>query len=266
MTLGARTHGASAGDAPIVVAIGGLDSSGGSGLVRDFLTAHTLGARVVLVPTAWTIQPSEGSAVKISLRPADDARQDVLSVLAGLPAAGVAVKVGMLGSPALTAAVLAALRGYSGPLVMDPVLATSTGHRLFNGQPDDLAPLLARATLVTPNIGEAAALANQMVSDTETARRAAEQLRQRGAGAVLVKGGHLAGEAADLLLDAEGAITLTAPRVPGKDPRGTGCALATAIATHLARGHPLREAVAIAKQWLHERIAAAVERDGAHWL
>ncbi len=188
------------------------------------------------------------------------------SVLAGLPAAGVAVKVGMLGSPALMAAVLAALRGYCGPLVMDPVLATSTGHRLFNGQPDDLGPLLARATLVTPNIGEAAALANQMVSDIETARRAAERLRQRGAGAVLVKGGHLAGEAADLLLDAEGAITLAAPRVPGKDPRGTGCALATAIATELARGRPLREAVAIAKRWLHERIAAAVERDGAHWL
>jgi hydroxymethylpyrimidine/phosphomethylpyrimidine kinase len=264
MTLATRTHGASAGDAPIVVAIGGLDSSGGSGLVRDFLTAHTLGVRAVLVPTAWTIQ--QGGAVKTSLRPADDARQDVLSVLAGLPAAGVAVKVGMLGSPALMAAVLAALRGYRGPLVMDPVLATSTGHRLFNGQPDDLGPLLARATLVTPNIGEAAALADQMVSDTETARRAAERLRQRGAGAVLVKGGHLAGEAVDLLLDAEGAITLAAPRVPGKDPRGTGCALATAIATELARGRPLREAVAIAKRWLHERIAAAVERDGAHWL
>jgi hydroxymethylpyrimidine/phosphomethylpyrimidine kinase len=105
-----------------------------------------------------------------------------------------------------------------------------------------------------------------MVSDTETARRAAERLRQRGAGAVLVKGGHLAGEAVDLLLDAEGAITLAAPRVPGKDPRGTGCALATAIATELARGRPLREAVASAKRWLHERIAAAVERDGTHWL
>jgi len=114
MTLGARTHGASAGT-PVVVAIGGLDSSGGSGLVRDFLTAHTLGARVVLVPTAWTIQQGAGLQVKISLRPADDARQDVLSVLAGLPAAGVAVKVGMLGSPAVMAAVLAALRGVLRP-------------------------------------------------------------------------------------------------------------------------------------------------------
>jgi hydroxymethylpyrimidine/phosphomethylpyrimidine kinase len=264
MSASTNAHVASA--APIVVAVGGLDSSGGSGLVRDFLTAHTLGARVVLVPTAWTIQERTGLH-KISLRIADDARQDLLAVLAALPSAGVAVKVGMLGSRAVVEAVLAALEGFSGPLVVDPVLATSSGHRLFDGRPDQLAPLLARATLVTPNAGEASALANQMVSDAVSARRAAEHLRQQGAGAVLVKGGHLAGgEAVDLLVDADGATELAAPRVPGKDPRGTGCALATAIATELARGRSLRDAVGVAKQWLHARIVAAVERDGAHWL
>jgi hydroxymethylpyrimidine/phosphomethylpyrimidine kinase len=265
VTTNSHAHAASAALGPVVVAIGGLDSSGGSGLVRDFLTAHTLGARVVLIPTAWTIQHPSGLH-KISLRPADDARQDVTSLLATLPAVGVAVKVGMVGSPALVAAVLAALRGFTGPLVVDPVLATSSGHRLFSGQPGDLLPLLARATLVTPNASEAAALTDQMVSDPASARRAAERLRQQGAGAVLVKGGHLAGDAADVLVDGEGAITLGAPRVPGKDPRGTGCALATAITTELARGHKLRPAVALAKDWLHQRIAAAIQQDGAHWL
>jgi hydroxymethylpyrimidine/phosphomethylpyrimidine kinase len=264
MSVSTNAHIASA--TPFVVAVGGLDSSGGSGLVRDFLTAHTLGARIVLVPTAWTIQERTGLH-KISLRSADDARQDLRAVLAAAPVAGVAVKIGMLGSPALMEGVLAALEGFRGPLVVDPVLATSSGHRLFDGRPDQLAPLLARATLVTPNVGEAAALANQMVSDAVGARRAAERLRQQGAGAVLVNGGHLAGgDAVDLLVDAEGSTELAAPRVPGKDPRGTGCALATAIATELARGRPLREAVAAAKHWLHARIAAAVERDGAHWL
>ena len=67
-------------------------------------------------------------------------------------------------------------------------------------------------------------------------------------------------------MDGEGAITLGAPRVPGRDPRGTGCALATAIATELARGHKLRPAVGLAKDWLHQRIAAAIQHDGAHWL
>jgi hydroxymethylpyrimidine/phosphomethylpyrimidine kinase len=265
MTPAPEIHDASAASGPIVVAIGGLDSSGGSGLVRDFLTAHTLGARAVLIPTAWTIQDRSGLH-KISLRPADDARQDVRAVRAALPGAGVAVKIGMVGSPAILAAVLDALEGFSGPLVIDPVLATSSGHPLFEGRPGELAPLLARATLVTPNAIEAAALVDHTVSDVASARRAAEQLRQLGAGAVLVKGGHLAGEAVDLLVDAEGSIDLAAPRVPGRDPRGTGCALATAIATELARGRELRNAVAVAKQWLHARIAAAVERDGSHWL
>jgi hydroxymethylpyrimidine/phosphomethylpyrimidine kinase len=265
MTSSPEKHDASAAGGPIVVAIGGLDSSGGSGLVRDFLTAHTLGARAVLVATAWTIQNRSGLH-KISLRAPDDAKQDVRAVLAALPAVGVAVKLGMIGSPAVMAGVLEALEGFSGPLVVDPVLTTSSGHPLFEGRPGDLAPLLARATLVTPNAIEAAALVDQTVSDPAGARRAAERLRQLGAGAVLVKGGHLVGEAVDLLLDAEGSIELAAPRVPGKDPRGTGCALATAIATELARGRELREAVATAKRWLHARIAAAVERDGSHWL
>jgi hydroxymethylpyrimidine/phosphomethylpyrimidine kinase len=265
MTTAPDKHDASAAGGPIVVAIGGLDSTGGSGLVRDFLTAHTLGARIVLVPTAWTIQDRSGLH-KISLRPADDAKQDVRAVLAALPVAGVAVKIGMVGSQRLVGAVLEALQGFSGPLVIDPVLATSSGHPLFEGRPAELVPLLARATLVTPNAIEAAALVDQTVSDSASARRAAEQLRQLGAGAVLIKGGHLAGEAVDLLLDAEGSVELAAPRVPGRDPRGTGCALATAIATELARGRELREAVATAKQWLHARIAAAVERDGTHWL
>jgi hydroxymethylpyrimidine/phosphomethylpyrimidine kinase len=172
----------------------------------------------------------------------------------------------MLGSPGLMAAILDALEGFSGPVVVDPVLGTSAGQPLFEGRPRALAPLLARATLVTPNADEAAALTDQTVSDLDGARAAAAHLRAAGAGAVLVKGGHLAGDAHDLLVDADGELLLSAARVPGKDPRGTGCALATALATELARGRPLREAVATAKQWLHARIAAAVERDGAHWL
>jgi hydroxymethylpyrimidine/phosphomethylpyrimidine kinase len=251
---------------PAVVAIGGLDSSGGSGLVRDFITASDLGARVVLIPTAWTLQSLQGLH-KIDERAPGDTRQAVEAALAALAPGSGAVKIGMTASPATIRAIIEALAGFAGPVVFDPVLTTSTGRPLFEGTADQLLPLAARATLLTPNAREAAALTNRQVSDLDGARAAAADLRQGGARAVLVKGGHLAGdEAIDLLVDDAGEARFPAPRVPGKDPRGTGCALATAIAVELGRGRPLRAAVGSAKAWLHARIAAAVERDGAHWL
>ena len=162
------------------------------------------------------------------------------SVLAALPAAGRRGESRDAGQPGPDGGGPGgAARGIRGPLVVDPVLATSSGHRLFDGQPDDLAPLLARATLVTPNVGEAAALANQMVSDTgerpARGRTAATAGRGRGAGQGRPPGRR---GAPTCCWTPRGRSTLAAPRVPGKDPRGTGCALATAIATELARGPP----------------------------
>jgi hydroxymethylpyrimidine/phosphomethylpyrimidine kinase len=135
-------------------------------------------------------------------------------------------------------------------------------------------PLLARATLVTPNLSEAAVLTGAPVTSADEARSAAQELIRRGARAVLVKGGHLPGDANDQLIwkpDPGHEPELfewlfPAPRIAGASPRGTGCALATAIAVGLAAGQPLAQAVLAAKTWLHERIAGAAEVDGERVL
>jgi hydroxymethylpyrimidine/phosphomethylpyrimidine kinase len=126
-------------------------------------------------------------------------------------------------------------------------------------------PLVRRATVVTPNAAEAAALVGGAVATVEDARHAGRALVAAGAAAVLVKGGHLPGAATDLLVTAGGEEAFTAERVPGVSPRGTGCALATALAIELGRGAPLREAVATAKEWLREQIAAA-RLVGGEWM
>ena len=257
-----------------MVAIGGLDPRGASGLVRDFVTIRALGAEPYLVPTAFTVQGASG-VERVDLRGADELRQALAAALTP-PTSDVAsgrpmtVKVGMVGGAALVPVIVEALAGFTGAVVHDPVLAASRGGRLYEGDLTALDGLLARADLVTPNLSEAAALSGVAVTDLESARLAARHLLARGARAVLVKGGHMAGHqatgAADLLVSAGGEEVFSAARVTGKDPRGTGCALASAIAVGLARGASLRVAVAEAKRWVHERIVAAARVGDEHWL
>jgi hydroxymethylpyrimidine/phosphomethylpyrimidine kinase len=248
----------------VVLAVGGLDASGGAGLMRDFLTARALGANAHMVATAFTDQ-DEAGVFGVDVRAGDSLRRHLAAALSRSQRDGraVAVKIGMVGDPALVSAILEALAGFEGPVVYDPVLAASSGGALYRGQLAALDPLLARAALVTPNRSEAAALARVPVDDLAGARAAGEALRARGARAVLVKGGHLDGdEACDVLVSEAGVQVLCAPRVVGRDPRGTGCALATAIAVGLARGVGLAAAVGEAKVWLRARIA---EGGGGGW-
>src|SRR4051812_25799694 len=166
-----------------LVAVGGLDPGGGAGVIRDYYTATALGARVIVVGTAWTdqsprgvasVEPREPSAVRAALERA-------------LSSGTAAVKVGMVATPAIAEAIIAALVGFAGPVVLDPVLAASSGGALLEGPPSALDPLVRRAWLVTPNLAEAAALTGRPVTTRADARAAAEALRQRGARAVLVK-------------------------------------------------------------------------------
>jgi hydroxymethylpyrimidine kinase/phosphomethylpyrimidine kinase len=248
-----------------IVAIGGIDPSGGAGLVRDFVTAEALGATAVLVATAFTTQSSRGVVGFEPRTPAGllAAIEDALGVAAGRP---VAVKIGMVGEPALAGAIVAGLRAFDGPVVFDPVLAASSGGSLFRGDRAELGPLCARASLLTPNLAEAGLLTGLPVRTLEDARAAALQLRAAGAAAVLVKGGHLEGAAVDLLLSPTGERQFSAARLPGASPRGTGCALATALAIALAGGTPLEQAAAAAKDWLTERIRTARDVGGERRL
>ncbi len=251
--------------------MGGLDPGGGAGLVRDHLTGRALGAQIVLVGTAFTQQSPTGVS-GIDPRAADRLQQDLAGVLAAAAGRAVAVKIGMVANEAQAAALLVALAGFGGAVVFDPVLAASSGGRLFAGEPARLLPLLARATLVTPNLAEAAAFTALPVRDAGEAVAAARALVGLGARAALVKGGHLPDRADDVLVGPAGPggalpeQVFTGARIPGPGARGTGCALATAIAVGLASGRPLAGAVAAARSWLRERLAATHDAGGEHHL
>jgi hydroxymethylpyrimidine/phosphomethylpyrimidine kinase len=256
---------------PIVIAVGGLDSSGGAGLLRDHLTGAALGAQMLLVGTAWTLQSAAGVR-RIDPRPPDQLQQAVIEALAMAAGSVVAVKIGMVANQPQVGGLLAALDGFAGAVVLDPVLTASAGGWLFQGEPEGLLPLLRRATLATPNLNEAAMLSGRPVLDEEGALKAARVLVEQGAAGVLVKGGHLLASADDVLVwrpsvDAPMVEKVfAAPRIPVESPRGTGCALATAIAFGLASGEPLPQAVRGAKAWLRERIAAAKDVAGERHL
>jgi hydroxymethylpyrimidine/phosphomethylpyrimidine kinase len=263
---------------PLIVAVGGLDSSGGAGLIRDYFTGRDLGVQVCLIGTAWTVQAETG-VLAIDSRDPDRLRHDLATALAAARGRAAGVKLGLIAAEPQVGALLDALRCFSGPVVFDPVLAASRGGKLHEGDPRSLLPLIRRSILVTPNLREAGALTGQAVATVEDARRAASDLVLDGARAVLVKGGHLASRADDLLIyrqepdrehdqDPGQCVEriFTAPRLPGPSPRGTGCALATAIAVGLARGQALEQAISEAKMWLHDRIARAGEVGGERHL
>jgi len=243
-------------EAPVaLLVVGGLDPGGGAGLFRDVATARALGARVHAVGTAWTEQ-TEGIH-RVEPRDPGALSRGLAEALADLRPA--AVKVGMAVSPVHADALLAALATYAGPIVVDPVLATSRGGPLWQAPAGALLPLLRRAALVTPNALEAAALTGQRIESVAAATSAAEALLGEGLAAVLVKGGHLAdsGLVTDVLATAGGVQRFSHPRIAGPSPRGTGCALATALAVALGQGQPLATAVETATTWLAAAIAGA---------
>lgn len=243
---------------PVLLVVAGLDPSGGAGLLADCATASRRGLHVAGVATALTVQSSVGcdgfQAVDVALL-----KRQLVKVLSDLPIA--AVKIGMLGSPAIVSVVAECLAtlGPRVPVVLDPVWQATVGAGLFDGSPvTALAPLWRLVTLLTPNSAEASLLTGICVKDAAGQVAAARILREQGARAVLIKGGHLEGErVADLLDDGGEPCWFDAPRIEGPSPHGTGCALSTEIACLLAEGLDLRGAVAIGRERLLARIAHA---------
>jgi hydroxymethylpyrimidine/phosphomethylpyrimidine kinase len=250
----------------LVLVAGGIDPSGGAGLMRDVATATARGARAYAIGTAWTEQAD--GVHRVEARAPSAVRDAMARALATLRPA--AVKIGMAVGPATAAALIDGLVGYAGRVVVDPVLATSRGGSLWDGEPVEMVPLLRRATLVTPNAGEAGELASAPVATAGGGEAAGRFLVARHRlGAVLVKGGHI-DEAErfvnDVLVTPDGTRHWTRPRIPGPTPRGTGCALATAIAVEMGRGRALGDAVEAAGAWLAGAIAAAVDAAGERYL
>ena len=239
-----------------VVLVGGLDPGAGAGVARDLLTTLALGARGEIVGTAWTEQGLP-SMRAIEPRAPERVQAALAAALARVGAQRSAVKIGMVATAPIAQAIETALRSYAGPVVYDPVLRASSGDSLYDGERSTILSLARGASLLTPNLGEAAWLLDRPVRNESDARAAARDLRALGIAAVLVKGGHLEGDATDVLLSPAGESLFSSPRIAGPSPRGTGCALATAIAVGLARGEPIEHAVAAAKTWLTRHIASA---------
>jgi hydroxymethylpyrimidine/phosphomethylpyrimidine kinase len=247
--------------APAVLTIAGSDPSGGAGIQADLRTFAALGAFGAAVVTALTAQNTRGVRAIETVSPAF-VTQQLDAVLDDLEVR--AVKTGMLGRAAVVEAVADRLAATATvPLVVDPVLGATAGQPLTEPQAIDpiRRRLLPLAALVTPNLAEAEALTGRPVSTASEMRAAARALVDLGARAALVKGGHLAGAALDVLYDGMTFHELTAPRIPGTF-HGTGCTLSAAIAVGLARGATLREAVAEAQRYVTEAIARAPARGG----
>jgi hydroxymethylpyrimidine/phosphomethylpyrimidine kinase len=250
-----------------VLAIGGSDSGGGAGIQADIKTISALGGYAATAVTAVTAQDTHRVHEVLAVPPALVARQVAL-VLDDIGAD--AVKTGMLGDIATVEAVcdVLAARAVGVPLVVDPVLrATGGGPALLADAA--LGPLRTRllpmTSVITPNLAEAAALTGLVVEDPDGMAAAARALLAMGARAVLVTGGHLAGETlTDLLLDASGCDMFSAPRIETRHTHGTGCTLASAIATGLAQGMTLRDAVLRARAYVRAAIAAAPGFGGGH--
>lgn len=245
--------------APDVLICAGLDPSGGAGLVADTRVVHMLGGRPCGIVTALTVQSTTGVLGSFPVDPVV-VRDQLELLLTDIEMR--AVKLGMIGSTEIARSIAAALDLTKAPLVWDPVMYPSRGDvALVDSLFGDAVKVLQRhVTLLTPNTQELAYLSGRTVTDLDTARAAAYALSIHLDAAVLVKGGHLGtDESIDVLVQPDRQVEMRGPRLPhGEDVHGTGCALASAIATHLARGADLVEACTHAKQFVADRIASAV--------
>jgi hydroxymethylpyrimidine/phosphomethylpyrimidine kinase len=247
-----------------VLAIGGSDSGGGAGIQADIKTIAALGGYAATAITALTAQDTLGVHAVLPAPPDFVARQ-IGVVLADIGAD--AIKTGMLGDAATIGAVCDALADCRAPLVLDPVMVAKGGARLL--APDAVAVLIARllprAGVLTPNLPEAEALTGLSVDSLDAMHRAAEALLRLGAAAVLLKGGHLPGDVVtDLLATPGGTEAFAAPRIVTRHTHGTGCTLASAVATGLAQGMTPRDSVLRARAYVRAAIAAAPGYGAGH--
>ena len=243
---------------PIALTIAGSDSSGGAGIQADLKTFAALRVYGASALTAITAQNTVG-VLAVEVLPAAFVLAQIEAVLSDLDVR--AIKTGMLADAAIVAAVAARLKGVRVPVVVDPVMVATSGDALLSE--DAVAAvrdlLLPVSTLVTPNLPEAARLLERSVASDEAAMRAqAEAIMRLGCGGVLIKGGHGAGsEAVDVLFDGQHMTRLARPRLATRNTHGTGCTLSAAITAGLARGIPMPDAVAQAKDYLWSALQQA---------
>lgn len=243
-----------------VLTIAGSDSSGGAGIQADIKTISALGAYAMSAITAITVQDTNMVSDVYPI-PAHIVKSQILSVLGDIGTD--AIKTGMLMSPDIILSISEAIGDHARgvPLVVDPVMMSTSGHMLLKPHSVNamVSEILPKTTLLTPNLAEASKLTGtELLKNMDDMRRAADDLLKMGPDAVLVKGGHLKGDIlTDLLVTQNSEKIFSSLRVPGKDNHGTGCTLASGIATGLAQNLLLEEAVARAHHFVHQALEQA---------
>jgi hydroxymethylpyrimidine/phosphomethylpyrimidine kinase len=254
-----------------VLTIAGSDSGGGAGIQADLKTFAALGCYGMSAITALTAQNTVG-VQGIHAVPAEFLKAQIQAVVEDI---GVdAVKIGMLHAPGIVDVVAWAIDHYKLPnVVLDPVMVATSGDRLIANETVQVLvrELFPRVSVITPNLDEAALLLGHDIANAEALDVAAHELLAMGAKAVLLKGGHLAGdEVVDLLVQAAGASQglpsqrLASQRIPSRNVHGTGCTLSSAIAAHLALGHALSDAVTLARTFILGAIAEGANVTTGH--
>jgi hydroxymethylpyrimidine/phosphomethylpyrimidine kinase len=234
-----------------LLTIAGSDSGGGAGIQADLKTFAALGCYGMSAITALTAQNTVG-VQGIHAVPASFLKAQIESVMDDI---GVdALKIGMLHEPGIVVVAWAIDRYQIRHVVLDPVMVATSGDRLIAQETVQVLvrELFPRVTVVTPNLDEAELLLGHGIADAQALDPAAQGLLAMGARAVLLKGGHLQGpQVVDLLVQAGGPTRrLASARIASRNVHGTGCTLSSAIAAHLALGHPLEEAVVLARSYI----------------
>jgi len=249
---------------PIALTIAGSDSGGGAGIQADLKTFHAFRVFGTSVVTAVTAQNTRGVDA-IHPIPLDVVRAQIDAVVVDLRPA--ALKSGMLATAGLVSTVAVAIRDHAlERYVLDPVMVATSGDRLLEAEAvakivEELVPL---AELVTPNIPEAEILSDRTIDSVDDMQDAGRDILDLGAGAVLVKGGHLEGDVVDVLITADEELVWTRPRIATRHTHGTGCTLSAAITAALALGDPLPAAVERGIRFIQRAIADAPGLGSGH--
>ena len=248
---------------PTVLSIAGSDSGGGAGIQADLKTFSSLGVYGATAITAITAQNTQGVHSQFALPP-QMVYDQIIAVMEDIHPS--VIKIGMLSNVQVVTAVAEALKRYSIPIILDPVMVSSSGHRLLSAEAQEVLKerLLPMAQLVTPNIPEMEALTAMTISTIEDKGKAAAHLLSLGVQSVLLKGGHEEGEVkVDILYQKspQGIITcsFSSDTLNTRNIHGTGCTLSSAIAAYMARGLALKEAISSAKIYITEAIKAGAD-------
>jgi hydroxymethylpyrimidine/phosphomethylpyrimidine kinase len=238
----------------IVLTIAGSDSSAGAGIQADLKTFTALDVYGLTAVTC-VVAETPGKVTKIEPMPAAIVREQIAVLARGFPIR--AIKTGLLCSSEIVSVVAGAIADLHLPVVVDPVMIATSGDVLLDPQAVEVyeSELFPRATLITPNLDEAARLLGQSIPDESAMERAGRALAEKYGTSVLIKGGHLAGGEAIDLLFSNGTVTrFSAPFVRGIATHGTGCTYSAAITAGLARGESLTSAIERAKAFVTQAI------------